>query len=100
MAEKKPIIEVYLSNYKEAWHELSEEKRKEVSEKMAKKSEELGMKMIISCDCRWSNQEWEESGVVEYPDLEALQKWIKFLYEELQADTYYEWKFYLGTRKE
>ena len=102
MAEKKPIIKVafYKLREAEAYFRLSEDERKESMNKADKKSEELGVKGIMHCDCRWSNEEWKGFVVEEYPDIEALQKWTKFIEEELEWFRYLESKHYLGTRAE
>ena len=100
VAEKKPIIKLYILKGKEAWFRLSEEEQKEYGAKLRKKMEELGVKQIISCDCRWSNQEWYGFGVQEFPDIEAVQEYAKFLEELGHWMKYVESKTYLGTRAE
>ena len=99
MAEKKPIVVVYFNKPKEAWFRRSEAERKEYWDKLMKKWEELGGKAIVVCDCRWSNEEWMWFGVCEWPDLEALQEWTKFI-EEQEHFKYIESKTHLGTRTE
>ena len=96
MAEKKPIVKVYFWKPKEADYSLSEEELREHAAKLAKKREELGGKPIVVCDCRWSNQEWYRFGVEEFPDIEAVQEFARFM-EELQHFRFVESKTYLGT---
>ncbi|MCP8303849.1 MAG: hypothetical protein H3Z50_00010 [archaeon] len=97
MAEKKPIIRLYFAKIKEAWHKLSEEEKKEFMRKDIEKLKELGCKIIMMVDCRWSNEEWHFIGVEEWPTIEALQKRAAFEEEELEAYRYAESKTYLGT---
>jgi hypothetical protein len=99
MAETKPIIRVYFAKIKEAFYNLSEEEKKEFMLKDRKNLEELGCKIMMMIDCRWSNEEWNFIGVEEWPTIEALEKRAKFEYEELGAYRYVESKTYLGTRE-
>lgn len=99
MTEKKPIIRLYFAKIKEAFYKLSEEEKKEFMLKDRKNLDELGCKVMMMIDCRWSNEEWNYIGVEEWPSLEALEKRAKFEYEELEAYRYVESKTYLGTRE-
>ncbi len=99
MAERKPIIVVRFAKIKEAFYKLSEEEKKEFMFKDREKLDELGGKIVMICDCRWSNEEWQFFGVEEWPTIEALEKYTKFLAEELSAYKYAESKPYLGTRE-
>ena len=47
----------------------------------------------------WSNEEWVWFGVMEFPDIEAVQNHSTFI-EELEQVRYVESKSYLGTRME
>ena len=96
MAEKKPIIKVLFVKPKEAYFKLSEEERKELGDKAMKDVEDVGGKWIAFCDCYWSNEEWVWFGVMEFPDIEAVQKHAKFI-EGLEQSRYVESKSYLGT---
>jgi hypothetical protein len=99
MDEKKPIIRVYFAKIKEAFYNLSEEEKKEFMRKDRENLDELGCKVLMMCDCRWSNEEWNFVGVEEWPSIEALEKRAKFEYEELEKYRYVESKTYLGTRE-
>ena len=68
-----------------AFYKLSEEEKKEFMFKDRVKLDELGGKIVMICDCRWSNEEWQFFGVEEWPAVEALEKYAKFLVEELGA---------------
>ena len=99
MAEKKPIIRLFFAKIKEAFYNLSEEEKKEFMRKDRENLDELGCKIMMMVDCRWSNEEWNFIGVEEWPTIEALEKRAKFEYEELSAFRYVESKTYLGTRE-
>jgi hypothetical protein len=99
MAEKKTIIKVLFMKPKEAYFGLSEEKRKEFVAKATKDVTEVGGKWLALCNCYWANEEWLWFGVMEFPDIEAVQKHSKFI-EELEQIRYVESKSYLGTRVE
>ena len=99
MAEKKPIIALYLWKPKEAWFRLSEEEQKELTDETLKSIEEVGGKRIVNCYCRWSNPEWDMFAVFEYPNIEAVQNLAK-PQGELEVFRYVEMKAYLGTPAE
>jgi len=97
MAEKKPIIRLLFAKIKEEFYTLSEEEKMEFMVKDRKNLEELGCKVLMMIDCRWSNEEWNYVGVEEWSTVEALEKRAKFEYEELEKYRYIESKTYLGT---
>ena len=100
MAEK-PIFRLLLLKVKEAGYKLleDEEKWNELLKEDTKNLEELGGKHIIDCDCRWSSGEWAFFSVSKFPDIEAVQKHVKYE-EEHGWFRYFEYKFCLGTRYE
>ena len=99
MAEKKPIIRLLFAKIKEAFYNLSEEEKMEFMLKDRKNLDELGCKVLMMIDCRWSNEEWNYVGVEEWPTLEALEKRAKFENEELEKFRIIEAKTLLGTRE-
>ncbi|GAB7015908.1 hypothetical protein [Methanogenium cariaci] len=98
MAENKPIIRVYFAKIREAYYDLSEEKKAQFMQRDREQMDECGMKLILTIDCRWSNEEWDYIGVEEWPTLESLEKRTRFEKEELATFRYVESKTYLGTR--
>ncbi len=99
MAEKKPIIRLFFAKIKEAFYNLSEEEMMEFMRKDRENLDELGCKVMMMIDCRWSNEEWDFVGIEEWPTIEALEKRGKFEKEELEGFRYVESKTYLGTRE-
>jgi hypothetical protein len=84
---------------KEAFYELSDEETMEFMVKDRKNLDELGCKVLMMIDCRWSNEEWNYVGIEEWPTIEALEKRAKFENEELTKFRYIEAKTLLGTRE-
>jgi len=99
MAKKKPIIRVNFVKFKEAGYKLSEAELKELVDKDLKHYEKVGGKHIVAGDCYWSDGKWAVFSISEWPDIEALQKHVKFEEEEGWF-RYFEMKSYLGTRRE
>ena len=97
--KKKPIIRLLFAKIKEAFYELSGEEQQEFMVKDRKNIDELGGKVLMMIDCRWSNEEWNYVGVEEWQCLEVLEKRAKFEYEELKKYRIIESKTYLGTRE-
>jgi len=95
--DKKPIIKVFFARPTEAYYNVSEEKRKEAVDLNEKNKKELGIKTIVTCNSYWGNEEWEEFGVEEYPDIEAVQKHAEFLLKR-EWPKYIISKTYLGTQ--
>ena len=99
MDEKKPIMRLYFAKIKEVFYSLSDEEKMEFMRKDRENLDELGMKVLMMIDCRWSNEEWDYVGVEEWPTIEALEKRGKFEKEVMKAFRYVESKTYLGTRE-
>jgi len=97
MPEKKPIIRVYFAKIREAFYNLSEEEKTLFMQKDREQMDECGMKLIMTIDCRWSNEEWDYIGIEEWPTLESLEMRARFEKEELETFRYVESKTYLGT---
>ncbi|MEL4304258.1 hypothetical protein [Methanococcoides sp. LMO-2] len=97
MTENKPIIRMYFARIKEAFYDLSDEEKSEFMRKDREEMDELGMKVLMMIDCRWSNEEWDFVGIEEWPSIEALEEPGRFEKEELEAFRYVESKTYLGT---
>ncbi|WAI01095.1 hypothetical protein [Methanogenium organophilum] len=97
-AETKSIIRVYFAKIREAFYDLSVEEKSAFMRKDREQMDELGMKLIMTIDCRWSNEEWDYIGIEEWPTLESLEKRATFEKEELATFRYVESRTYLGTR--
>ena len=97
MSEKKSIIKVGFWKYKEPHFKVSPEERRAGHDRLLEKYKELGIKVLVPfCYCYWSSEEWDFFQVEEYPDIEALQEFEKFLWE-LGHSANDESRTYLGT---
>ncbi|MFX0198889.1 MAG: hypothetical protein ACFFCW_22440 [Candidatus Hodarchaeota archaeon] len=99
MAQEKPIIRLMFAKIKDAFYDLSDEEKMEFMVKDRKNLDELGCKVMMMIDCRWSNEEWDYIGVEEWPTTEALLNRGKFEKEEMKMIRYVESKTLLGTRE-
>jgi hypothetical protein len=70
----KKIYSVALGRMKEAWYQLSEEEQAEFMAEIRKLQEQDGAKPVIWCNSVWATHQWEAFGVMEFPDIEAVQR--------------------------
>lgn len=94
----KPIVRLYFAKMKDAFYDLSDEEKAAFMQKDRRQMDESGMKLIMTIDCRWSNEEWDYIGLEEWPTLESLEARAIFEKEELATFRYVESRTYLGTR--
>ena len=97
MAE--PIYKFFTVRFLEAWYQLSEEEQKDLDGKLDEALEKVGAKRLMLCDSRWSTDEWAFAGVEEFPNIEAVQKYVAAL-NELNWFRYVEGMNVLGTKLE
>jgi hypothetical protein len=95
----RPIYVNSFWRYRDAWYQLSPEEYDNLLAKMMESFERVGGKVIIACTSRWSSEEWENFAVVEYPDIEAVQRHHQDL-QDLKWFRYYESSTMLGTEWE
>lgn len=99
MSDKKPIVKILFYKPKEAYFGLSAEERKQLAIKTAKDVTDVGGRWLTRCDCYWADEKWVQFGVMEFPDIEAVQKHARFI-ASLEQFKYIESKSYLGTPTE
>ena len=97
MAESKPVVRLFFVKMKQAFFELSAERRVAYMRKDRANLDALGMKALSMIDCSWSSDEWDYIGVEEWPSLEAIKQRELFESEELEVSKYVESRTYLGT---
>jgi hypothetical protein len=61
--------------------------------------EQVGAKVVIGVDVNWSTEQWQNSGVTEFPDVGALQEYSQLL-REVNHDHYFLAETMLGSRWE
>jgi hypothetical protein len=93
----QPIYKGYMGRLSEAWYQLSQAEQTQLLGRMDEKLTELGGKRLITCDARWSSDQWHFFGVEEFPSLEALQQYHAFL-AEIHWLRYIEGVTALGTQ--
>ena len=94
MAE--PIYKLFMARFLEPWYQLSQEEQKSLLAKLHEALEKLGAKTIVHCNTYWSSDQWMWAGVEEFPNLEAVQKYMATL-QELNWARYAEGSNVLGT---
>ena len=73
MSEK--IYQLYLSkSYTEAYYQLSAEAKKSLWRKAEERVTSSGGKMLLACRSRWCDETYQSWGVIEYPDIKAVQR--------------------------
>ena len=92
----QPIYKVFLCRPTEALYQLSEEERNSLFAKVEESLERVGCKRLVFCDSRWASEQWAWWGAEVYPDIEAVQKHVRFL-DELNFYRYMEAMTLLGT---
>ena len=84
MTEKKPIIRLLFAKIKEAFNNLSDEEKMEFMLKDRKNWEELGCKVLMMIDCRWSNEEWNYVGIEEWPTMQLWRRELNLSMKNLK----------------
>jgi hypothetical protein len=87
---------LYLIKRKEAWYQLSDEKKNKITRQTLEATLRAGGKRLIICDATWSSSDCEFFELTEFPDISAAQKRIE-LYEQTDIFRYYEISTILGS---
>ncbi len=75
----KPIYMMFRIRPTEAYWQLSEEEQNSFWAKAREAHEKAGAKAVINLDPYWSTERGIGAGVVEFPDIDALQKFSRML---------------------
>lgn len=95
-----PIYKLFIiRGFREAHYQLSKEESDRLWSNVGKNEESAGAKVVVTCDIRWWNEAYANWGIVEYPDLQAVQK-VTRAHEEIQLFRYVDSETYLGTKSE
>ena len=97
MAE--PIYKFFMGRFSEAWYQLSKEEQDSLVAKLNDALEKVGAKRPILCNSNWSSDQWSYAGVEEFPNIEAVQKYMEAV-NELNLFRYIEATSFLGTKME
>ena len=75
----KSIYMMFRNRPTAAFWELTEEERTAHMARVMEAHDKVGSKIIILLDPSWSTERWFFAGVVEFPDIDALQKYERLL---------------------
>ena len=93
----EPIYKFFRGKFLPDWYQLSKEEQKSLLAKLDEARAKLGVKMVLLCETYWSTDQWIWAGVEEFPNIEAVQKYMTALYE-LNWSQYCEASSVLGTK--
>ena len=83
----------------EPWYQLSKEEQNSLEAKLDAALENVGGKRPLLCNASWSSDQWSVAGMEEFPNIEAVQKYMAAL-QELNWFRYCEGRSVLGTKWE
>ena len=92
----QPIYKFFTGRFLPDWYQLSKEEQESLLDKLHEALQKLGGKTIIHCNTYWSSDQWMWAGVEEFPNLEAVQKYMATL-QELNWARYAAGSNVLGT---
>jgi hypothetical protein len=95
----EPIYKFFRGKFLPEWYQLSKEEQDSILAKLKDTLAKLGAKRIVLCNTYWSIDEWLWAGVEEFPNIEAVQKYMATLHE-LNWDRYVDGSSLLGTKVE
>jgi hypothetical protein len=95
----EPIYKFFRGKFLPEWYQLSKEEQDSILAKLKDTLAKLGAKRIVLCNTYWSIDEWLWAGVEEFPNIEAVQKYMATLHE-LNWGRYVDGSSLLGTKVE
>ena len=87
---------LYLIKRKEAWYQLSNEEKNNITQETLTTTIRAGGKRLTLCDATWAASDCEFFELTECEDMVAVQKRIDF-YEQAEIFRYYEISTILGS---
>jgi hypothetical protein len=95
----EPIYKLFTGRFLPDWYQLSQEQQNSLLAKLHEALEKVGAKTMLLCNTYWSTDQWQWAGVEEFPNIEAVQKYMATLHE-LNWHRYVEGNNVLGTKLE
>jgi hypothetical protein len=92
----KPIYKIFMFKPTEAWYQLSDDKKNQLKEQLAKALRKVGGKEVVLCFSGWNSEQYLGWGVEKFPNIEAVQKHHALLVD-LNWFRYAESNSHLGT---
>ena len=93
----EPIYKFFRGGFLPDWYKLSKEEQESILAKHNDALAKVGAKQVLLCKTYWSTDEWLWAGVEEFPNIEAVQKYMAAL-QELNWPLYVEGSTVLGTK--
>ena len=93
----EPIYKFSTGRFLPDWYQLSKEEQDSLLAKLDEAKAKLGAKTTILCNTYWSTDQWMWAIVEEFPNIEAVQKYMATL-QELHWARYVEGSNVLGTK--
>lgn len=91
-----PIRKLYIvRRYTEAYYRLSDSERDAVGGTIFPADAEVGGRSLLNCKSRWGNEAIPYWGVVDYPNVQAVQNMAE-IFEKRNGYRYAETETYLG----
>jgi len=84
---------------KEAWYKLTKEEQDRFFERVKETLTQVGATSVVMCNSGWASDKWEDFGIEEYPNIEAVQKRTE-LFNAFDLFRYVESEILLGTEME
>jgi hypothetical protein len=95
----EPIYKFFTGRFLADRYQLSKRERESILAKLHDALEKLGARTTLHCNTNWSSDQWMWAGVEEFPNIEAVQKYMATL-QELNWNRYVEGNNVLGTKSE
>ena len=93
----EPIYKFSTGRFLPDWYQLSKDEQHSLLAKLHEAAAKLGAKTTILCNTYWSTDQWMWAVVEEFPNIEAVQKYMATL-QELHWARYVEGSNVLGTK--
>lgn len=93
----QPILKVFQAHLRNAFHQLSDADHAQLLQRVDGARDAAGGKLILFCEARWQNEQWDAWGVEEFPSVEAVQEQSRLL-AEIGWQHYHDSVSLLGTR--
>jgi hypothetical protein len=91
-----PVYKFFMGRFLEPWYLLSQEDQNILIAKLDEALKKVGGKRPLLCKSSWSSDQWSFTGVEEFPNIEAAQRYAAVL-QELKWFRYCESRSVLGT---
>jgi hypothetical protein len=95
----EPIYKFFHARFLPDWYQLSKEQQDSLVAKQLEALEKAGGKQPLLCNIYWCTDQWLFAGVEEFPNIEAVQKYMAAL-QELNWNRYVQADTVLGTKLE